>query len=798
MANHRPDDGSVQGDLAGTHLPRIADHELLRCIGSGSYGEVWLARSVMGAYRAVKIIYRKTFTDERPFEREFAGLKRFEPISRSHVGWVSILQVGRNEEVGYFYYVMEAADDVACGQAIDPEDYTPKTLGIELAKRGRLPLEESLKLGLSLAAALGQLHSRGLIHRDVKPSNIIFVNNVPKLADIGLVTTIGEAATFVGTEGYVPPEGPGSPAADLYSLGKLLYETCMGKDSKQFPELPTNLHENDDRKRLLRLNDVILRACDLNSRRRFTSAQEMYDQINEVLADETESATPAVGARAVAGPSDRDPLTHRQSIAILYKANVEPDAQVLNLLQEEITRHGFQVFIDRHMTIGVEWARQIEYRIRQADAVIVLLSAASIQSEMIAYEIEIAHEAAQQQQGKPRLLPVRIQFAESLPNQMGRLLDPLHYFLWQGPPDNPRLVNELVRALRSSEELAPALEPSHLESVGGAVPLDSRFYVVRPVDYEFRSAIVRHDSIVLVRGARQMGKTSLLARGLQQARAQGVRVVLTDFQELNTSDFASLEKFYRALGDSLADQLELDVLPGNAWDNHRSPNTNFDRYLRREVLGKVNAQVVWGLDEVDRLFTCNFGGEVFGMFRSWHNKRALDPHGPWARLTLAIAYATEAHLFITDLNQSPFNVGTRLTLEDFQPDQVADLNRRYGSPVKEKEELTRFGELVNGQPFLVRRGLHELATQRIAFETFEAQADRDEGLFGDHLRRVLVSLVKDPRLLEVIRGVLQGDGHLDAESFYRLRSAGVMAGDSAVDGRLRCQVYANYLKRHLL
>src|SRR5205814_916688 len=151
---------------------------------------------------------------------------------------------------------------------------------------------------------------------------------------------------------------------------------------------------NDDRKRLLRLNDVILRACDLNSRRRFASAQEMYDQINEVLADETESATPAVGARAVAGPNDRDPLTHRQSIAILYKANVEPDGQVLNLLQEEITRHGFQVFIDRHMTIGVEWARQIEYRIRQADAVIVLLSAASIQSEMIAYEIEIAHEAA--------------------------------------------------------------------------------------------------------------------------------------------------------------------------------------------------------------------------------------------------------------------------------------------------------------------------------------------------------------------------------------------------------------------
>src|SRR5207248_10427319 len=127
---------------------------------------------------------------------------------------------------------------------------------------------------------------------------------------------------------------------------------------------------------------------------------------------------------AVPAPSKSSPLTDRTSIAILYKSNVQPDGQVVNLLQEEITRQGCQVFIDRHMTIGVEWAREIEYRIRKADAVIVLLSAASIQSEMIAYEIEIAHEAAQQQQGKPRLLPVRIQFAESLPNQLGRLLDP--------------------------------------------------------------------------------------------------------------------------------------------------------------------------------------------------------------------------------------------------------------------------------------------------------------------------------------------------------------------------------------
>src|SRR4029434_1802258 len=113
------------------------------------------------------------------------------------------------------------------------------------------------------------------------------------------------------------------------------------------------------------------------------------------------------------------------------------------------------------------------------------------------------------------------------------------------------------------------------------------------------------------------------------------------------------------------------------WNPHLGPSSNFERYLRREALAEAAPPLVWGLDEVDRLSTCDFGSGVFGLFRSWHNKRALDPQGPWQQLTLAIAYATEAHLFITDLNQSPFNVGTRLALEDFNFEQVAELNRRY-------------------------------------------------------------------------------------------------------------------------
>src|SRR5262249_4786092 len=91
--------------------PIVPEHELLRPIGRGAYGEVWLARNRTGTYRAVKVVYRDSFSDELPYEREFKGIQKFEPISRSHDGFVDVLQIGRDDQAGYFYYVMELADD---------------------------------------------------------------------------------------------------------------------------------------------------------------------------------------------------------------------------------------------------------------------------------------------------------------------------------------------------------------------------------------------------------------------------------------------------------------------------------------------------------------------------------------------------------------------------------------------------------------------------------------------------------------------------------------------------------------
>jgi WD40 repeat protein len=263
--------------IASHPAPAVPGHELLRCIGRGSYGEVWLARNVMGTFRAVKVVYRDSFEHARPFEREFNGIKKFEPISRSHEGLVDVLHVGRAEDS--FHYVMEVADDVVAGQEIDPASYTPKTLRGEVTERGRLPFERCLEVALTLTQGLGHLHKHGLIHRDIKPSNIIFVHGTAKLADIGLVAEQSEAKSFVGTEGFIPPEGPGTPQADIYSLGKVLYEIATGKDRHDFPALPTLLGDRETETHLLELNTVFLKACQGDLKQRYQTCAQMREDL---------------------------------------------------------------------------------------------------------------------------------------------------------------------------------------------------------------------------------------------------------------------------------------------------------------------------------------------------------------------------------------------------------------------------------------------------------------------------------------------------------------------------------------
>ena len=485
----------------------------------------------------------------------------------------------------------------------------------------------------------------------------------------------------------------------------------------------------------------------------------------------------------------------RGRVVVLFKRSVAQDEHVASCLERGLSEAGYDVVVDREASIGLEWARRVEETIREADFVVALLSELSVHSEMLAFELSTSRQASEQSgDDKPRVIPVRVCFEGAVPQELTFALEGAGAVSWNDEGDDPSLVSGVAAALEAPRRTRRA--DVRIESVGGALPMDSRYYIDRRSDEDFHHALERGDATVLVKGPRQVGKTSLLARGVHRSRETGAVAVFTDYQKLGVDQLESTTSLFIALGELLADQLDLDVFPTDTWNERRSPNLNFDRYLTREVLRKLDGRLVWAMDEVDRLFRCPFSNEVFALFRTWHNARAVDPDSPWSKLTLVIAYATEAHLFITDINQSPFNVGTSIGLEPFTEDQVEELNARYGGPLSANER-TRFFELIGGQPFLAQRGLVEIVKNGLDMDAFESAAARENGPYGDHLRRILVLLANDPQLESAVRALLAAGTKPDVEEFYRLRSGGLLAGDSHEHAAFRCEIYERFLREHL-
>jgi len=134
---------------------------------------------------------------------------------------------------------------------------------------------------VALAEALHFLHQRDLIHRDIKPTNILFVRGQPKLADVGLVAeaTATGPVTQVGTPPYMPPwpEPHGTRQADIYSLGMVLYEISTGQapGAGAVTSIPTCLVGDSP---FMRLNDIFCKACD-------PDLEQRYHSVAELLAD---------------------------------------------------------------------------------------------------------------------------------------------------------------------------------------------------------------------------------------------------------------------------------------------------------------------------------------------------------------------------------------------------------------------------------------------------------------------------------------------------------------------------------
>lgn len=268
---------------------RFPTLEILELVGAGGMGAVYKARQPgLDRLVALKILPEELTHDPRfalRFTREARTLAKL-----SHPNIVSVFECGTVE--GTYYFLMEFVDGPTLREVI---------------RGGRLPPEQALSIVPHLCDALQYAHDQGVVHRDIKPDNILLARDGGvKIADFGLARILGNDAPatqltqthqVMGTPRYMAPEQySGARAvdhrADIYSLGVVFYEMLTG-------ELPIGRFEVPSHKAAIdvRLDEVVLRSLEAEPQRRYQHASQIKSDVQTI----TSSDNPALAATEVLG-----------------------------------------------------------------------------------------------------------------------------------------------------------------------------------------------------------------------------------------------------------------------------------------------------------------------------------------------------------------------------------------------------------------------------------------------------------------------------------------------------------------
>ena len=255
-------------------LSSCGSWRLEREIGHGAYGVVYLAFSPDGEPAAVKVCRRDAVDPER-YSRELRGAKLYCAVPQKE-GLVRMRAFAETE--WGFYAVMDLADDEFGRIEVPIESYRPKTLASVIKGEKALPLKECVNLAIFLARGLAALQRHHLLHRDIKPANVLYVCGRPVLSDPGLVVDESEAASFVGTPGYVPPEKFTDAASDVYSLGLTLKAASFGRQIEDIDKGPA-AEADTGAKYFPAWWRILNKATDPTPSRRYQSAKALLKEI---------------------------------------------------------------------------------------------------------------------------------------------------------------------------------------------------------------------------------------------------------------------------------------------------------------------------------------------------------------------------------------------------------------------------------------------------------------------------------------------------------------------------------------
>lgn len=330
----------------------------------------------------------------------------------------------------------------------------------------------------------------------------------------------------------------------------------------------------------------------------------------------------------------------------------------------------------------------------------------------------------------------------------------------------------------------------------GLMPLDSHFYLKRSLEDRINREIAKPGALIRIKAPREMGKTSLLLRNLNYAESLGYHTVSLNLERVESSILSDLNLFLRWLCANISHRIQRKPKLDKYWNKDLGSTISCTLYLQEYLLESINTPIVLALDEMNQIFEYpQVAKDFLPLLRSWYEEGKKLPI--WQKLRLLIVHSTEIYVPLK-LNQSPFNVGLPIQLDDFSLEEVQDLAQRYAIDWQDGREAKRLMAMIAGHPALVNLALYCLSRREITLSQLLETAPTSTGIYAHHLQRHWVALEQQPNLAQALTQILNADEPIALNPIvtHKLGSMGLIkrSRDKAI---VSCELYRQYFTSNI-
>ena len=311
-------------------------------------------------------------------------------------------------------------------------------------------------------------------------------------------------------------------------------------------------------------------------------------------------------------------------------------------------------------------------------------------------------------------------------------------------------------------------------------PFDPRFYVARGREELRARDGLKYRLPIVLHGPELYGKTWLLHSILRSAIPASLSAVAINLSVFGQSAFATFDGFLRKLALRLCRELRLPVVDDveASFDRAQLRGGPLDALydvLEWNILPATPRGLIIALDNVDLIAGLPYQDEFYGMLRAWID----NGQSPFDRLRFVLCVSTAPALLVEDPNRSPFNIGVRLSVSDFDDRQIENLAQQYDIDLTESD-LAQTKALIGGHPYLLRTLLYESRRQEKMVSTLLSEAETGGGVFVSHLRHLRLQLERQPDLLAALADV-EKKGRFQSSRLaeQRLEASGLILRESS-------------------